>query len=338
MAEIQIAPLGTWKGYVRDNADKPDSVIITPELVRSCITYYEGRKSLIPIDYEHQTLTTYENGKPAPAAGWITALYEGEDGCLMGSVEWTEAASAAIKAREYRYLSPVLVYNGFDPTTGNRVPCYLHSAALTNTPFLDGIREVEASLVPDNCVICSSVALFTSKEGSQMTPDEFIQKLIELLGLAPEAASDPGAILAAIEELAKGASPEAPTETPTETEETKQPVAAKAGTSGVVAVLASRVAKLESTLANRDAVELLREFSDRVTPANRDVLLRIATANPAEARAILSAMPKIVPDPVPGNKPSTDSVALTDEERRVAASMGLNEADVLAAKKEAAHV
>ena len=158
----------------------------------------------------------------------------------MGSVEWTEAASAAIKSREYRYLSPVLVYNGVDATTGKRVSCFLHSAALTNTPFLDGIREVSASLVPDNCIICSSVALSThqQKEFHQMTPDEFITKLIEMLGLAPEAASDPAAILAAIEEQIKGA-PE--TEDPPEADPPKegdpQPVAAKRGMDGVVATL-----------------------------------------------------------------------------------------------------
>ncbi|MGP8432025.1 phage protease [Paraburkholderia fungorum] len=56
------------------------------------------------IDYDHQTLRAEENGRPAPAAGWITALeYEAGRG-LWATVNWTGGGSESIASREYRYV------------------------------------------------------------------------------------------------------------------------------------------------------------------------------------------------------------------------------------------
>ncbi|MGP8438262.1 phage protease [Paraburkholderia fungorum] len=91
------------------------------------------------IDYDHQTLRAEENGRPAPAAGWITALeYEAGRG-LWAAVNWTGAGSESVASREYRYLSPVFP---FDPDTG--APLWLHSVALTNTPNLNQLGEIAA--------------------------------------------------------------------------------------------------------------------------------------------------------------------------------------------------
>lgn len=91
------------------------------------------------IDYDHQTLRSEENGKPAPAAGWITALeYEAGRG-LWATVDWTEDGREAVASRAYRYLSPVFP---FDPDTG--AVLWLHSVALTNTPNLNQLGEIAA--------------------------------------------------------------------------------------------------------------------------------------------------------------------------------------------------
>ena len=81
-------------------------------------------------DYGHQTDYAKENGQPAPAAGWIRDV-EVRAGDIWGRVEWTERARAAIKAREFRYVSPT-----FTHTRAGAVEC-IHRAALTNTPALD---------------------------------------------------------------------------------------------------------------------------------------------------------------------------------------------------------
>lgn len=98
------------------------------------------RKNRTVIDYEHQSIKADKNGQPVPAAGWFSALEwrEGE-GLFATDVEWTEKAAAMIKSGEYRYISPVFA---FDQRTGAVISVV--SAALTNTPALDGMHEVAA--------------------------------------------------------------------------------------------------------------------------------------------------------------------------------------------------
>ena len=48
----------------------------------------------LPIDYEHQTLKAAENGQPAPAAGWITALEYSPGVGMLAHVTWTPAGRA----------------------------------------------------------------------------------------------------------------------------------------------------------------------------------------------------------------------------------------------------
>ncbi len=92
------------------------------------------------IDYEHQSLNAQANGQPAPAAGWFKTLEwrEGE-GLYATDVEWTDKARQMIQSGEYRYISPVISY---DKATG--AVTRLVSAALTNSPAIDGMEEVTA--------------------------------------------------------------------------------------------------------------------------------------------------------------------------------------------------
>jgi phage I-like protein len=82
------------------------------------------------VDYEHQSLDAAQKAGPIPAAGWIKAL-EGRPDGVWARIAWTETASACLKAKEYRYLSPVFSY---DPKSGEVLA--LTGAGLTNTPNL----------------------------------------------------------------------------------------------------------------------------------------------------------------------------------------------------------
>ncbi|NUZ08939.1 phage protease [Piscinibacter koreensis] len=95
----------------------------------------------IVIDYEHQTMLAPENGKPAPAAGWITHVEWRVGQGLFSRVDWTAAARQRIAAKEYRFISPVIEY---DRATGQITG--LHNAALTNFPALLGMQPVVAQL------------------------------------------------------------------------------------------------------------------------------------------------------------------------------------------------
>jgi phage I-like protein len=87
----------------------------------------------LPIDYEHQTLGgayAAPNGQ-APAAGWIKAIRAVPGVGLHADIEWNEAASDQLRARQYRYLSPVALIRQRD-----RKLVAIHSAALTNKPAI----------------------------------------------------------------------------------------------------------------------------------------------------------------------------------------------------------
>jgi phage I-like protein len=71
----------------------------------------------LPVDYEHQIDDPAQRGADGvvKAAGWIKELEVRPNG-IWGRVEWTETASSMIAAKEYRYLSPVLLHTqtGFE--------------------------------------------------------------------------------------------------------------------------------------------------------------------------------------------------------------------------------
>ncbi|SFI83288.1 phage protease [Nitrosomonas sp. Nm34] len=111
--------------------------LIYATLAGSVISWFETLTNKTVLDYEHQTLLAAQNGQPAPAAAWFGELQWRESGLFAVDVEWTERASQMIKAGEYRYISPVFLY---DKKTG-AVTRHLH-AALTDNPTLDGMDAV----------------------------------------------------------------------------------------------------------------------------------------------------------------------------------------------------
>ena len=130
------------------------------------------------IDYDHQTLRSEENGKPAPAAGWITALdYEAGRG-LWATVNWTEDGREAVAKREYRYLSPVFP---FDPDTGEVL--WLHSVALTNTPNLNQLGEIAAMA---SRLLAHSSSINSSQRHQSGDPSMDLKTLLVALNLPLE--------------------------------------------------------------------------------------------------------------------------------------------------------
>lgn len=120
----------------------------------------------ISIDYEHQSLNTIENGQPAPAACWITAL-ESRDTGIWGKAEWTERGATYVTTKEYRYISPV-----FDYTADNTV-VRLVGAGLTNMPNL----------------YLTSINRFHQPKGHTMDMNELKNRIVYLLNL-PNTSTD----------------------------------------------------------------------------------------------------------------------------------------------------
>src|ERR1700691_4692537 len=84
-AEIMLIPAGkfatrdTRAPYINDD----------PEAVLEATAALKMERGL-PIDYDHATDLAAPEGRPAPAAGWMTRLFV-RAGEIWAAVEWTEA-------------------------------------------------------------------------------------------------------------------------------------------------------------------------------------------------------------------------------------------------------
>ncbi|XQE65779.1 phage protease [Pseudomonas sp. P3C3] len=182
-AAIQLFPAGAFKARDGRPADvEAGHWFIDAQIAARVLSKAAARATDLVIDYEHQTLNSADNGKPAPAAGWIKgATLEWRDGLGLFATapEWTDNAAAFIKAREYRYLSPVFSY---DTRTGSVLEL-LH-VALTNYPALDGMESLPA-LAAARFQLADPAA--PSAEENHSVKRE---QLIALLGLAQDASDE----------------------------------------------------------------------------------------------------------------------------------------------------
>lgn len=157
-AAVRILPAGTFRAH----DGRPENLLgwrMDATIAAAVIARKPPGTTEFMIDYEHQSLNSSTNGKPAPAAGWFKRLEWREgDGLYMADITWTKSARAMIAAMEYRHLSPVF---GFNSLTG--AVTHIISVSLTNTPALNGLADLAAAR-----------AMLTSQGGSEvsMTPDE----------------------------------------------------------------------------------------------------------------------------------------------------------------------
>jgi len=184
---IQLFPVGKFRA-VDGRPAECANWYLDEKLANSLISALASRTNPVVIDYEHQTLRTEQNGKPAPAAGWINpqSLTWTPDG-LFADVTWTARAKELIQGGEYRFISPVFCY---DRQSG-AITKFIH-AALTNDPGLDGMSEVTLAAA-------SRLAAHNPVEEEFLVNEELLKLLRQLLGLAADA--DEAAITAALEKM-----------------------------------------------------------------------------------------------------------------------------------------
>jgi phage I-like protein len=127
-------------------------------------------------DFEHSTELKAPKGDKAPASGWGVEMQQREDGSIWAKVNWNEEGSKAIAAKEYRYLSPVLIYE-------------------KNTRRIVGIQSVALTNKANLLVTALNSQDFSPPE----TPTMDIKQLLALLGLPETATLDEA--LAAIKAL-----------------------------------------------------------------------------------------------------------------------------------------
>lgn len=134
-----IAPAGRFRaGDGRPAKPAAGWIVAEPAAL---VERLNARQAQMCVDYEHASLSAGKTGVAAPAAGWVTGWRWDDAAGLSAQISWCARAQSMIDADEYRYLSPVLIY---DEPTGEVLSIY--NIALTNNPALDQLPAVQAAL------------------------------------------------------------------------------------------------------------------------------------------------------------------------------------------------
>lgn len=132
---FKLAKVGEWKGH------KQGTFKLELKDLEEIKKNFDNTEVEGVIDLDHATLF-YGTGE---AYGWIKELEVKDDALYVSKVEWLEHGLEVLKSKKYKYISPVLEENTIDPVTGNNIGWTLHSAAITNRPFLEDLGEVIAN-------------------------------------------------------------------------------------------------------------------------------------------------------------------------------------------------
>ncbi|MNZ80162.1 Mu-like prophage I protein [compost metagenome] len=119
----------------------------------------------LPFDYVHATELKAPNGEEAPAAGWVREYRLNDRGAMEARVEWTERARNAIQSREYRYVSPVFLFD-----QDGRIHRF-SSFGLTNKPNL-AIKALNAEQTPPTPETTMDLAAILAALGLPATATE----------------------------------------------------------------------------------------------------------------------------------------------------------------------
>lgn len=343
---IELATTGEWKGH-------PDGEFALSEQdLHDMVSNFEkDPRGRLVVDYEHQTLRSGKNGQPAPAAGWITALevVQGEDGPkLNGRVEWTRSATTAIANNEYAYISPVIVFKAKDRKTGKPTGTRLHSAALTNSPFLNELAAVAATLEPPEMTLLSllipllMLAPTATEEDAVASVDRLSKgrkTACKALGLSDDAKDEDieAAMDKVVTPLALGRTAmktlKLSDTTPTDQAEAAfKPVLEHAGFIAATdhAKVVKELADLRADLLVRDAIA-----EGKVIPANEPWARPFAASDPEGFKVWAKYAPKVV-SPAEDRKGPSKTVTLTDTDREAIRQLGLTEEQYLKAKENRA--
>ena len=241
---VHLLPLGHMRGRDGREFDLADP--------GGLILAFQANGADLPVDYEHQNDKPEArlNG-PVKAAGRIKQLEVREDG-IWGRVEWTATAAEMIGAKEYRYISPSIL---FHPKT--REIMRVTGAGLVHRPnlHLTALNAQEPAMPVDT----------TSDQAA------FIAMVLELLGLPPDT---PLAKAAAMLKAKRETEPDPGKFVP---------IAA------VQEMLADRLAERRATDQGRAQEKVRAAIQQRyITPGMRDWALALCQSNEASFDAFLT--------------------------------------------------
>ena len=176
MAPGQIRDDNTQTALLAPRGEHPHQlgvqVVDAAALERLAASLNAARRDIV-IDYDHSSFS----GAPAQrqAAGWILAnSARVTDAGLVAEIRWTVRAAEMIRAGEYRYLSPVLLFDPVRRQGGRQYITGLFNAALTNNPNIGAMTPL------------SNETTVEQKE----TPMNELAEIAKTLGLPENAAAN----------------------------------------------------------------------------------------------------------------------------------------------------
>jgi hypothetical protein len=340
----QICRTGSFKGHWQGPFGLDDDMLSVMQV------NFNRYSNPMPFDYGHEAVWN----SAFLASGWgheMKLVREGN--ALFSNTEWTPKASQHIRDGEYKYISPVILFETPDPFTGEDLGPSIWTVALLNTPFLRDMdpveigRQVAATAQKLNHVPPRRMWTVTAPAPAAGTPcneppapaevntvaavaaqeDDVERKMIcKVLGL-PETATDQE-IEKALESqkaLAAQATTGAQALTAAKTETDRVALEAKTAKDRILALEAEKKAAAE-----REAKDLVEAYvkAGRIAPASRTSAENLALGDrasfetlygkPSEpGRAVVPMGAVATPDPASFQSTFTPGASgtLTDEDR-----------------------
>lgn len=316
---LHLVPAGTFSGvdgrgpYVNDEPAKVVALFTS-----------EGRK--LPIDENHSIDLMGPKGQSTPARGWIIALESRGDG-IWGKVDWTDAGKAMIASHDYGFLSPAFLHTAAKPFRVAK----LMRVSLTNDPNLTHLkslhsREDTAMLellrkalglpeTADEAAITGAVVALHAAQAAQAT---LMTRIATAVGLGADATGD--SLVTALQAKITPASATASGDAATEIETLK----------GQVTALHNQLTGYVSVTSKDKAISVIEKAiaDGKVIPALKDHYIARHMKDAFEVEKEITLLPSLHAGGLGGRLPpkTGDETAPDDDERKVAALMGIDKA------------
>ena len=165
MAKIHIAKAGKYLGYQR--GDSPFE--LTNEMFSEMISNFKGDSPVYRGHADVQANLTGEEPKPC---GFIKELSVDKDG-LHAEVDFFEDMQEEVKEGRWKSSSILADLNAVDGESGKEIGAKLQSLAITNQPFIQGLKGIELS---ENKV-SKSTTIYLSSTLEEKTPEQIAENL-----------------------------------------------------------------------------------------------------------------------------------------------------------------
>ncbi len=361
---IMLARTGVWAG-----GPKGGRQVVTQDRLAGAKAYFEARyvpnSKDVPLDWNHASVFAAQRGERAPAAGWIGQMDLRADGTeLWGLVQWTTEGMNSVAARQFRYPSPVILWNHPDPVTGEIIPMRIHSVALTNTPRmleLASLNEQDAGTDPGDTPeegggsmdlltqIANALEVEPEQAASMLglsgTEDkEVAQALVANAQRVAELEAELAAVPALPESVANALGVEPDAELTSVNAAIIRLKAPGAGLDAVRSALGlaedaseagilSAIGELHEDRHGGEVDQLIANAIEagKITPAQKGWWKRIAEGDMDAARQAIEGLPVVTNAQHVGGQ-RTPAQGITDEERAVARLLGISDEVMLAGR------